>query len=103
LDSGADTVLAHPLDAILVAAQVRAATRIATVAERVAKRAAEARILGDQPCIRSTRSRTRGHTKDTTGNVKAICRSIGRLSVHGLSSTPRTKRKRFLFSLADHT
>ncbi|MCE9566664.1 MAG: SpoIIE family protein phosphatase [Planctomycetes bacterium] len=48
LDAGADAVLARPLGDGVLQAQLRAAVRSRNVAVRVANRAAEARILGDQ-------------------------------------------------------
>jgi len=48
LDAGADAVLARPLGDGVLQAQLRAAMRSRNVAVRVANRAAEARILGDQ-------------------------------------------------------
>jgi len=48
LDSGADAVLTRPLEASVLQAQLRTAVRARTAANRVASRAAEARILGDQ-------------------------------------------------------
>jgi DNA-binding response OmpR family regulator len=48
LDAGADAVLSRPLDAALLQAQLRAAVRSRTAVSRIAARAAEARIVGDQ-------------------------------------------------------
>jgi phosphoserine phosphatase RsbU/P len=48
LDAGADAVLTLPLDPAVVVAQVRAAARSRAVAARVAARAAESRLLGEQ-------------------------------------------------------
>jgi sigma-B regulation protein RsbU (phosphoserine phosphatase) len=48
LDAGADVVLARPLDRAAFVAQVRAAARFRAAAARVAGRAAEARLLGEQ-------------------------------------------------------
>ncbi len=48
LDAGADVVLASPLDADAFSAQLRAAARQRAAAARVAARAAEARLLGEQ-------------------------------------------------------
>lgn len=48
LDAGADAVLAPPLDPVAFAAQLRALARGRATAARVAVRAAEARLLGDQ-------------------------------------------------------
>lgn len=48
LDAGADAVLAHPLEPALLVAQVRAAARCRATVSRVAARAAEARLLGEQ-------------------------------------------------------
>ncbi len=48
LDAGADAVLSRPLDGSVFQAQLRTALRTRTAAARVASRAAEARILGDQ-------------------------------------------------------
>src|SRR5262245_19852513 len=48
LDAGADACLVRPVEAVVFAAQVRAMARAHTVAVRLAERAAEARLLGDQ-------------------------------------------------------
>src|ERR1700722_5366132 len=48
LDAGADVVLAHPLEAGVLLAQVRAASRLRAIGQRLAARANEARLLGDQ-------------------------------------------------------
>jgi len=48
LDSGADAVLARPIDDSVFLAQLRTAIRARTAVGRVMSRAAEARILGDQ-------------------------------------------------------
>lgn len=48
LDSGADAVLSRPLEVNLLQAQLRAAVRSRTAVSRIAARAAEARIVGDQ-------------------------------------------------------
>lgn len=48
LDAGADVVLPRPLEAGAFAAQLRALARAHATAARVAARAAEARLLGDQ-------------------------------------------------------
>ncbi|MBP3955292.1 SpoIIE family protein phosphatase [Gemmata sp. G18] len=48
LDSGADVVLAPPLDPGTFVAQLRALARTKSTAARVAVRATEARLLGDQ-------------------------------------------------------
>lgn len=48
LDAGADAVLVRPVDAGVLASQVRSAARSRTAAGRVASRAAEARMVGDQ-------------------------------------------------------
>lgn len=48
LDAGADACLVRPIDPAVFVAQVRALARTHTTAARVAERAAEARLLGDQ-------------------------------------------------------
>ena len=48
LDAGADVVLARPVEPAVFAAQLRALARGQTVASRLAARANEARLLGDQ-------------------------------------------------------
>ncbi|VTU01993.1 stage ii sporulation protein e : Response regulator receiver domain/protein phosphatase 2C domain-containing protein OS=Celeribacter baekdonensis B30 GN=B30_02280 PE=4 SV=1: SpoIIE [Gemmataceae bacterium] len=48
LDAGADAVLVRPVDGAVLAAQVRSAARSRAAAGRVASRAAEARLVGDQ-------------------------------------------------------
>jgi hypothetical protein len=48
LDAGADAVLSRPVDPAAFAAQLRSAARARSVADRVAAKAAEARLLGDQ-------------------------------------------------------
>lgn len=48
LDAGADLVLPRPVDPAVFAAQLRALVRGQTVAARVAARANESRLLGDQ-------------------------------------------------------
>jgi hypothetical protein len=48
LDAGADTVLPRPVEPAVFVAQIRALARAQATAARVAVRAAEARLLGDQ-------------------------------------------------------
>jgi hypothetical protein len=48
LDAGADVVLARPLDSGLFVAQIRAASRLRGAVSRVATRATEAKLLGEQ-------------------------------------------------------
>lgn len=48
LDAGADVVLPRPVDSAVFAAQLRALARGQTVAARIAARANESRLLGDQ-------------------------------------------------------
>lgn len=48
LDAGADAVLARPVEAPAIVSQVRSAARLRAAALRVAGRAAEARLLGEQ-------------------------------------------------------
>jgi DNA-binding response OmpR family regulator len=48
LEAGADACLANPVDPAVLAAQVRALTRARAASSRLAARAAEARLLGDQ-------------------------------------------------------
>ncbi len=48
LDVGADIVLSHPLEQDVLIAQIRAAIRTRTVGLRLATRATEARLLGEQ-------------------------------------------------------
>ncbi len=48
LDAGADVVLSDPLEAGVLLAQVRAASRLRAIGQRLAARANEARLLGDQ-------------------------------------------------------
>jgi serine phosphatase RsbU (regulator of sigma subunit) len=48
LDAGADVVLSRPLDPDLLVAQIRAASRLRAAATRVATRAREAKLLGEQ-------------------------------------------------------
>jgi serine phosphatase RsbU (regulator of sigma subunit) len=47
LDSGADAILARPLEAALVLAQVRSAARVRSCALRLTARAHESRLLGE--------------------------------------------------------
>jgi serine phosphatase RsbU (regulator of sigma subunit) len=48
LDAGAEACLVRPVDPVVFAAQVRALARTHAAAARLAERAAEARLLGDQ-------------------------------------------------------
>jgi sigma-B regulation protein RsbU (phosphoserine phosphatase) len=48
LDAGADVVLRQPLEGAALTAQLRSAARMRTVGQRVATRAKEARLLGEQ-------------------------------------------------------
>jgi sigma-B regulation protein RsbU (phosphoserine phosphatase) len=48
LDAGADVVLAHPVEPAVFVAQLRALTRAHATTARVAVRASESRLLGDQ-------------------------------------------------------
>jgi serine phosphatase RsbU (regulator of sigma subunit) len=48
LDAGADAAVAHPVEPGVCAAQLRALARVRATAARVAARAAEARLIGDQ-------------------------------------------------------
>jgi sigma-B regulation protein RsbU (phosphoserine phosphatase) len=48
LEAGADVVLTHPLEETVLLAQIRAGTRLRFIGARVAARANEARLLGEQ-------------------------------------------------------
>ena len=61
LESGADVVLGRPIDEVVLAAQFRAAARVRAAATRLAERAAESRMLGEQ-LARALDQHARDHT-----------------------------------------